>query len=222
MKERPILMRDNLVLASLAGTKTQTRRPIIPQPTQSEYEPELLYYQERTKKRIIASSGTVIPKGTWSYHTTTITEFAKKCPWGVPGDRLWVREAFDTIMAQTPRDHEVLAYDYRAGHHKESHQWRMMDIHGWRRWTPSIHMPRKACRLVLDIIRVRVQRLQDITNEEAAAEGVMAWAATQDSPVRDIPGGEERLVFIQLWESIYGPGSWEANPLVWVLEYRQA
>lgn len=219
MRERPILMRDDLVLASLAGTKTQTRRPINPQPTQSEYEPELLYYQERTKKREVSGNGVVIPKGTLRFCTSSITSFAEKCPHGIPGDRLWVREAFDTIMAQAPREHTLLGYDYRAGHHEGSHQWRMMDVNGWRRWTPSIHMPRKACRLVLDIVSVRVQRLQDISEADCIAEGCPGGhGAIPGYPYHATPFEHFRWVWVQC----YGDQSWGANPLVWALEYRPA
>ena len=197
MKERPILFSAPMVRAILRGTKTQTRRVVkIPDWLYDEYKP--------VTKHCIFNE--VI------------------CPCGKPGDHLWVREAFDIIEGQSPT-HPVIGVDYRASHpatypqpddrHKAAddainlYQWRMKDTHGMRKWKPSIHMPRWASRITLEITGVRVERLNDISVHDAIAEGC---ATDERDPVVD---------YLYLWESIHGQGSWRANPWVWVIEFKR-
>lgn len=116
------------------------------------------------------------------------------CPQGNTGDRLWVRETFGLLG-----DEEQHVLHYRATHPRAH-------VTGW---TPSIHMPRRASRITLEITGVRVERLNDIGQFDAAAEGV-------------IPDDEDFVgAFMALWESIAGPGSWDANPWVWVIEFKR-
>jgi hypothetical protein len=115
-----------------------------------------------------------------------------KCPYGQPGDRLWVREAWTDAGEITI---------YRA------------DTDGLCRknirWKPSIHMPRKESRILLEITDVRIERLQDISSEDCHAEG----SACGIEACIDI--------FARSWESLHGPGSWEKNPWVWVISFRR-
>lgn len=121
------------------------------------------------------------------------------CPYGQPGDTLWVRETFfDTTGEWKPR------YQYRANGTDL--------LPGWK-WSPSIFMPRPASRITLEITSVRVERLNDISEEDARAEGC-DWKNTPHF-------GNSRLAYRSLWESINGPGSWDANPWVWMIQFRR-
>lgn len=134
------------------------------------------------------------------------------CPFGQPGDRLWVRETSllcrDSNGVCPAGNGKALAYAADG-----------YELEDGERWTPSIHMPRWASRISLEITGIRVERLQDISEKDARAEGV---AASRVGPCQD--GLFYRLhrdSFIELWESINGPGSWDANPWVWVIEFRR-
>ncbi len=132
-------------------------------------------------------------------------------PYGQPGDRLWVRETWHDASSSL---HSCALY--RADG---------IDLH-WGKWAPSIHMPRWASRITLEITSVRVERLQEISIEDAKAEG--AWGP-DDSIVQkvadyfgtDIFSANPRKAFQMLWESINGPDSWAANPWVWAIEFKR-
>lgn len=119
---------------------------------------------------------------------------------GKPGHRIWVRETW------TPEsiDAEDGSYspDYRA-----TASGQPLD----GRWTPAIHMPRWASRITLEITSIRVERLRSMSQEDARAEGVIAASGPM----------EAGLAFRELWDSIYGPDSWQANPWVWVIEFKR-
>jgi hypothetical protein len=128
-------------------------------------------------------------------------------PYGQPGDRLWVRETFAKVDGQTQPWIET---DYRATY---THGDRLGDTLGIKkRWTPAIHMPRAASRINLDVTGVRVEQLQDISEADAKAEG---------SPLAS-GSYSHRGWYRELWGEINGPGSWDANPWVWVIEFRRA
>lgn len=141
--------------------------------------------------------------------------WSKPMPYGQPGDRLWVRETWS-------REFEG-GVCYRAddapGEVAEFVDAQGNPIKG-SRWKPSIHMPRWASRITLEITGVRVERLQDISEADAQAEGcaLECMTPTGDDSGSAIwgPGG-----YIALWESLNGPGSWEANPWVWVIEFKR-
>ena len=152
-----------------------------------------------------------------------------RCPFGEVGDRLWVREMFDPIYGQSPPD-RVIEIDYRADHSR-TNGWRIKDDFGARRWTPSIHMPRWASRILLEVVSVRVERLRDISEADAIAEGSYLGRCACMPRSKDrtpmhaafklqtchIHGSE----FSYLWESINGVGSWDDNPWVWVIEFKR-
>lgn len=136
------------------------------------------------------------------------------CPYGSPGDQLWVREAFIHEPADYCWEASVSipcrpAFTvYRADHE--------VDTRG-AGWKPSIHMPRWASRITLEITDVRVERLQDISEADAKAEGVSMPDRTPTPP--DFWSYQQE--FRHLWEQINGPGSWNANPWVWVIEFKK-
>jgi hypothetical protein len=135
-----------------------------------------------------------------------------RCPYGAPGDRLWVREtwAHERDGTGCPDDTGVL---YRA----TDPGW---DDEGTGlRWRPSIFMPRIASRILLEITDVRVERLQEISEDDARAEGIDLEGFR--SHTEGIAGREHRIQFRTLWESIHGLNSWNANPWVWAITFRR-
>lgn len=208
MRERPILFKGEMVKAILEGRKTQTRRIIKPQPYQSDRIPpgfpdtkpgDIFICPDRfpTNK----NPGKVIAEceSLGCYHVMGVKQFVKKhSPFGKVGDRLWVRETWKQVF-NTPA-----IYAYRA---TEPHE-----INGGK-WKPSIFMPRQASRITLEITNIRVERLQDIDDEQAGKEGIMYF--NYKGPYCD----SGRLIFKQLWESINGKESWKDNPYVWVVEF---
>lgn len=215
MKERPILFSGEMVRAILGGRKTQTRRVVKPQPPAG-----IVYLEPETcMLRVRAHDG--LDHHAWN---------DIRCPYGQPGDRLWVRETWTRVhpaMLQSldpdPDSHEwetVYRADANGGY-----VGRMLEC---TRWRPSIHMPRWASRLTLEITSVRVKRLHDISEEDAKAEGVESGIWDRENGVLAgavYPEDEERLSFRDgfgfVWESIYGPESWNANPWVWVVEFKR-
>lgn len=211
MKERPILFNAPMVRSVLSGVKRLTRRVMQPQP------------------RIL--SGDLF---CWRDDALLAEELVKRCPYGQPGGRLWVRESFQPLMADDVAEGEWLSCNYRTGRgYKVSYPATdgvveyydiTTDDAFCDRVTPSIHMPRWASRITLEITGVRVERLQDISIEDAKAEG--AWGP-DDSIVSkvaeyfhiDILAANPRLAYRMLWEQINGAGSWDANPWVWVIAF---
>lgn len=197
MADRPILMSAPMVRAILAGTKTQTRRVVKPQP------------------RILA--GELL---CWKDDALTDDQMAARCPYGQPGDQLWLRETW-------ARDDEDGAYFYRAdvGTRNGADDWQHnIDVgaSGYR-WRPSIHMPRAASRITLEVTNVRVERLHDILCSDAEAEGIVeqpggGWGLADSTHYHFT---DPRASYWSLWEAINGPGSVEANPWVWVVEFRR-
>jgi hypothetical protein len=202
MADRPILFSAPMVRALLAGTKTQTRRVVKPQPDIVRLEPITAEI----------TSGFVAKKTPEDERHGRLGKIIR-CPHGLPGDRLWVREAWSGDK------HRV---DYRAD--GESRHDRM--VGGWR---PSIHMPRWASRITLEVTGVRVERLQDISEADAKAEGVKPrevrqfWLYGASAEKRAQPYRQAAVdPYRELWESINGAGSWNANPWVWVVEFKMA
>lgn len=204
MKERPILFSKSMVRALLAGTKTQTRRICKPAMAHSlSHVVEVPDPQERGQ----VYNGTTFGDEEGSIQFTS--------PYGGVRDRLWVRESHWWFKDEC--DHETGYYppaltaddvEYRADGESKRHGWR-----------PSIHMPRWASRILLEITAVRVERLQDISEQDAAAEGVATWAPGALSP--ESLNADPSDQFRWLWCSINGPDSWGANPWVWVVEFKR-
>jgi len=188
--EKPILFKDEMIRAILEGWKTQTRRIVKPCKCKDSLC-ELAPHE-------IAGE---INRGHY-----------RNCPYGKPGDRLWVRENFLQLMHGQVTDGRV---KYCASIDPRSTGTPKNDGYWWRK-RPSIHMPRWASRITLEITDVRVERLQDISSADAKAEGV----ATPD--LNDWCDDSKWVSqFAWLWRSINGPDSWDANPWVWVIEFKR-
>lgn len=209
MKERGMIFNGEMVRALLSGRKTQTRRPIK-------------WKQTRFTEIGEREDGSKWP---WSEDAEHACDFWHPCPFGAVGDRIWVRETFCTVD-DTQYGGEKWV-DYRA-----TPKFEASHPAGWDsapndaeslKWRPSIHMPRWASRILLEITNVRVERLNAISEEDSQAEGMelTGWRPTYSDPDS---GGEVWTPydnFAQLWECIYGEGSWKANPWVWVIEFKR-
>lgn len=188
MKERPILFSGPMVRALLAGTKTQTRRIIKPQP-------------EPLRQCVDG----------WRWKGEHHDFMIDVCPFGKPGDRLWVKETYSAHgeMGDWGRKR------YRADLGDDA-----KEPHGLH-WRPSIFCTRNASRITLEITSVRVERLNDISEADAKAEGAEIQKETPGGWIICGPRiGSYKEGYRWLWESINGAGSWDANPWVWVIEFR--
>ena len=204
IKERPILFSAPMVRAILDGRKTQTRRIVKPQPP--------------TGTVLSMLHGNRDPDGAaMKYHAMAVgpeIDAPKfyRCPFGLPGDRLWVRETWgykaQFFTQDAPGAGEVV---YGADGEPEG-------CHGTA-WRPSIHMPRNLCRITLEVTGVRVERLQDISVGDCICEGM------QPTPWHDTPseprGKSENDQFQDLWIKINGGESWDSDPWVWVIEFKR-
>lgn len=132
-----------------------------------------------------------------------------RCRYGEAGDRLWVRETWALHPDEHPSEAGVL---YRA----TDPGWD--DAKTGLRWKPSIHMPREASRITLEVRGIRVERLQDVSREDAKAEGFWPGSNGLESWDGQLYGNAQ-LAFAACWKSLHGSESWEANPWVWVVEF---
>lgn len=209
MKSRPILFSGPMVRAILEGRKTQTRRVVKPQPNAGwKFNCFDSFYYWWT------------PDGTCNLNGP---HEGRKCPFGQPGDRLWVREtwaAWDSVSDREASEVDGTAQELAERGLNQAHISYRADprMHA-DKWRPSIHMPRWASRITLEIESVRVERVQEISENDARAEG-----CDGDCPIAYIPPYTTRprvYHYAHLWQSINGPGSWDANPWVWVIQFRR-
>ncbi|WP_445677642.1 hypothetical protein [Pseudomonas putida] len=207
MKERPILFSGPMVRAILEGQKTVTRRPVKPQYIEGPWSVR----RTEAPKHDRHSHDWWLPTGSQPYTALP------PCPYGQPGDRLWVREAWAQInVAQAPGESWVV---YRECDNRT-------DYGG--PWKPSIHMRRRDSRILLEITDVRVERLHDISEGQCIAEGIEGCIPGCQSPY-DGDGAPEcdcmnlsyEDSFQALWTSINGAKSWSSNPWVWVVEFKR-
>lgn len=217
MTERPILFSDAMVRAILSGTKTQTRRVMTPQPIEECGAPVVGAYHPIVARRGIEEPG---PER-WGASTE---EQSWLCPYA--GDRLWVREALfvkqggggvwryradDAIVGLpmgSPHKEAMVAW----AHHKEGNA------------CASIHMPRWASRLTLEVTSVRVERVQSISEEDARAEGLTRHATGWSAGGDGYDTLTARQAYAELWDEINGERqgcSWSANPWVWVVSFKR-
>ncbi len=209
IKERPILFSAPMVRAILSGQKTVTRRVVNVQPFDLSWS--------RRDHRFEYIAGRAVNgdelDGFYAYSTRHGGEWSAKCPFGQPGDRLWVREAWqadEQVNAVAPRElSHGEPIHYPADGASKQTGCSMITIGKTR---PSIHMPRWVSRILLEITDVRVERLQDISREQFIAEG-------PDFPVADHLERAWHVQFQRLWECT--GGDWNANPWVWVVEFKR-
>lgn len=218
MKERPILFSGPMVRAILEGRKTVTRRIVKPQPHDfiHAFSFELHPFASSTFNGTPAEGIAVSPeRKVWVMEDwcKNVVGIYGRCKYGQPGDRLWVRE---TWRCRGGRE-----YEYQK--HQPSILYRcdaeVVD-YCTAVWRPSIFMPRWASRITLEIESVRVERLHDITEEDAKAEGVsesMSCGYLDNGTSSCSP----RCKFKNLWQSINGKGSWDLNPWVWMIQFKR-
>lgn len=219
VRERPILFNSEMVRAILAGRKVQTRRPVQWKPREAGINLNFSGYSVGMYNTANPESGYVLcmrnGAGRWADKT-----YPAHCPYGRPGDRLWVRETWalvprtayaasvgvqQTIRPDDPYHHDAAVY--RAG-------W---DRTAPGRWRPSIHMPRWASRIMLEITGIRVERVNEITPADAVAEGVGAeWDEAHE-------GNGPRDRYRALWDSLNAARGYpfDGGAFVWVIEFRR-
>lgn len=240
VKERPILFSGPMVLAILDGRKTQTRRILKPQPVfdDGKWKKKLARRFGYTWREVETRSMTT---GESAVRSASLDESLDlwACPYGGPGDRLWVKETwlrleqthwqnFSRPMKSLITDYGVPRINccaYAAECTSEDSDRCRIEL-GYTKWTPSIHMPRWASRLSLEITGVRVERLHDISEADAMSEGVER--NPEPCGFRNYAHNDRRIGFTfakdsfrSLWDSINGDGSWDANPWVWVVEFKR-
>jgi hypothetical protein len=211
VKERPILFSAPMVRAILESRKTVTRRAVKAwQQPQIEDDGSWFAVAQRHPRWGFGVSGDDAAE--------CAAELARSgcCPYGGPGERMWVRETW----AQ-PANLDPGPTVYRATYPDciKGQGWENLPPSSAIRWKPSIHMFRRDSRILLEITDVRVERLQDINEDQAMSEGVdtQAVASFRGTGV-DRPAG---FAFRDLWISINGPDAWAANPWVWVVEFKR-
>jgi hypothetical protein len=189
MNQHPILFSTPMVQAILEGRKTQTMR-IVKGINIGENSNDTVNYSMKS------AMGTNIEKERLGECFFGIGDY---CPYGKVGDVLWVRETFGT-----------------GGYFKTGWNYKASDeLPKYEKWKPSIHMPKSACRIWLQITNIRVERLHDISEADAVAEGINTSKISGDynhTPVQE---------FQDLWNSINGKESWDSNPWLWVLEFNR-
>lgn len=195
MMERPILFSGIMVKAILDDRKGQTRRVIKPQPDHCH--------------RDIIGKSEPYNKVDWNRLIPQIGDNEIKCPYGKVGDILWVRETWQLLPSGFDEIPPEEWYIYKATDELSDE---------CTKWRPAIHMPRKACRIRLKTTDIRVERLQDITEEDAKAEGMLP-------SLPKFPEGRKgyRTSFEFLWNSLNEKRSygWKVNPWVWVIEFER-
>jgi len=205
MKERPILFSGEMVKAVLDGRKTQTRRVI-------KFDPD--------KMKVEGGQIWTLRRGEWWPWTSTTYS-----PYGQPGDWLWVRETWQIHRLKGPTGLEFPNILYRA----DSSTQLLIDKRVWQyvrekaTWRPSIHMPRWASRITSEILSLRVERVQDISEEDIRAEGLRFFSGGWLNHADDICYTNPILAFHRLWDSIYAKRGygWNVNPWVWVIEFKK-
>ncbi|MFH2432079.1 ASCH domain-containing protein [Citrobacter freundii] len=199
MTERGMIFNSEMVRAILDGRKTQTRRII-----------KLSHERGMLNPVIKGRNGEI---------TSVSCRLAPLlCPFGQPEDRIWVRETWAEAGASAP---DLKLYRANYPDHVPSHYENVPPVDEIR-WKPSIHMPRWASRILLEITDVRVERLNAISQVDAIAEGAPPSHPSIDCVSQEYGFPDfSRSWFGQTWQHIYGEESWQANPWVWVIEFKR-
>ena len=227
MTERPILFSAPMLRAIRDDSKTRTRRMV---------KTQLPFCQPHPGGGWIFTDAKLASEDVARY---AIGAHGMLCPYGQPGDRLWVRETWapvDYLVGSKLEDPVCVAFaaDQTAWSYAgtPANKPRRLDTYGWPwdrvKWKPSIHMPRWASRITLEVTGVRAERLQDISEEDAYAEGVLACDGLIDeadiaraSKLCGVAIDDARALFFALFATIYGWELLSLNPWVWVVEFRR-
>lgn len=241
MRELPILFSAPMVRAILDGRKTQTRRVVSPwnlrffDPDRGLYRPPAnllpVAFEEACEFRNL--DGTFVWRAKARDHQVADWTHWQGRPNWAPRDRLWVRETWQLHERFSDLCRIVYAASQGCGW-SEMHRDFPADLAGdlvarpfQDGWRPSLHMPRWASRLTLEVVEVRVERLQDISADDAEAEGLwrgrarrhLFWQSVADCRFNE--GRSHKAAFAELWDSVGGETSWAANPWVWVVSFRR-
>lgn len=245
IKERPILFSGPMVRAILDGRKTQTRRIVKPAPPSIETIRKLsgsgfgLFNDRTSPPAVHRVTGPV-----WAVRET-VGQTEWKCPYGQIGERLWVRETLEAVVDTKFDDSETMpiaryaadcSHIWTTGPRREPWLWK-------NRALPSIHMPRRLCRILLEITEVHAERLQDVTTDDIIAEGVQIPVTERGHPLivvtgkcppidylrsQNTPGSAPytlsellRAHWASLWDGINGAGEWASNPWVWAVSFKR-
>ena len=193
-----ILFSTPMVQAIIEGRKTQTRRTKGLEHFNTN--PSVFY---STGKRIHTLRPNKLTEVEYVINSADGFENKVKCPYGQPGDVLWCKEKW---LNRYPKqdDNDSSMYGYKAD---------LQNPHPSLKWKASIHMPKAACRLFLQLKAVRVERLQDISRVDCMSEGCPFPNIAKET--------DPKAFFSNLWKSINGPNSWKENPWVWVIEFER-
>lgn len=242
IKERPMIFSGPMVRGILDGSKTQTRRVVKPQPPRpGEFKyskaPDKAFWREDWQKWWL------VPGDVEESDPSPHTLYEYQCPYGKPGDRIWVKETWRPKQHNFPTGHP---YDYRA-----TAQQDLVPTEG--PWKSPRFMPRVASRILLEITDVRVERLQGISEEDAIAEGVAhlftakeieqnprlavsanswynyLWHGDSEAPTKYVNQWDYQYSgyktaagsYSSLWAKINGPESWHQNPFVWAITFKR-
>lgn len=235
MKERGMIFNSEMVRALLDGRKTQTRRSL------SDRQLKMI--------SVAADVGECYPLESGQNHENSQSYYREWCPFGAVGDRIWVRETWAILGNEDgccidweeklcKADERSAARIYRASCEQRPGNyglWSIPDDADWKphtkdyqyegAWRPSIHMPRWASRITLEITDVRVERLNSISEEDARAEGIIDGGCVNCGEPEPCscahPQPDATDAFAYLWQSIYGQENWDANPFVWVIQFER-
>lgn len=223
MKTRPMLFNGPMVRALLDGSKTQTRRVCKKQPYPNGYHWDgndfLCHNDYLPPSAMLMDAG-----GKELYTTSNMEGWESECPYGQPSDQIYVKETWshdapDLEACRVAHEDAMGGGTYGPYYHATETAPETLE------WKPSIHMPRWASRITLEIVSVRVERLNDISEEDARAEGITDGGCIncgEPEPCKcSWPMPDARESFIRLWESINGPNSWFANPWCWVITFKR-
>ncbi|HHU0322947.1 TPA: hypothetical protein ACT9XL_000162 [Klebsiella aerogenes] len=212
MTERGMIFNGEMVRAILDGRKTQTRRPIK-------------WKQTRFTEIGEREDGSKWP---WSEDAEHACDYWHPCPFGAVGDRIWARETFRVHSRATDVATLVYKASVRNSWTEQTHRVPVAVCNKAatpEKWTPSLHMPRWASRILLEITDVRVERLNAISEEDARAEGIIDGGCLNCGEPEPCgcanPEPDATDAFAYLWQSIYGQENWNANPWVWVIEFKR-
>jgi hypothetical protein len=227
--ERPIILKTHEVRGILDGRQTQLRRIMKLQPSdfkggihpnnigRTRNKPAPYFDAYRSQRYTDKNPGGMSDHWCWWTEDDRQGPDWIKCPYGKPGDRLWVRETWATDVAERapvdadghPQCFEVAIYQADGDE-------------GFYKWSPSTHMPRWASRILLEIVNVRVERLQDISYDDAVEQGyVQKWTCISPAAGSYAHDNEPDDDFRGQWIRDNGKESWDANPWVWVVEFKR-